>query len=898
MARPSWHAHVRSQLPPLDIPPERELEIVDELALQLEAAYDGAMSRGATPDEARAVALAEVPDWQALAITLARIERPFVSRVPPAVRPGRGGFMSGVIQDVRYAWRGLVRAPGFAAVAITTLALGIAATTIVYSLIDGILLRPLPIADPDRVVVARELNSRGQVISVAWPNFLDWQARAKSFEKVAAWRGRPANLTGTSEPQRIMVREVTWNLFDVLGVRPIAGRDLTAADDLFGAPRVCLISYGFWQRQFGAEPAAVGRQLLLDETPVTIVGVLPEDFTIARVEDAFLPFGNFVGPTSFHLGRGNHSGLAAIGRLAPGASLERARAELAVIARQLAETYPNTNSGNGATAELLFEILVQQTRPALAILAGAVVVMLLIACVNLANLLLVRGASRAHEIEVRRALGAERWRLLRQLLTESVVLAIIGGVAGVALAYAGFSLFLGLLPADQPRIHQVTMDARVLLFSIGVSLVVGLLFGLVPALQAGSNRAAALLRGTRVAGLAGAQGRTRQVLLAAQLSLALVLLIAAGLMTRTMENLFSIDVGFKPEAILSANLSLPAARYTPDRRRAFFVDVEERLRATPGVESAALTYSLPIRGSNWNSVFVVQGQPVPARADLPSAAITPVTPAYFQTIGMRVIRGRTFSDSDGEAAPRVIVVNESFAKRFWPDGNAVGQLFKQGWPEDKTPWREIVGVVSDVKTEGMDQPTRIQVYLPLAQEPTTEFTIVVRAGAGVPARLRASVEAAIREVDPNLPVYDVRTVTEVMQIGVGSQRLLMILLLGFGGLALLLAAVGVFGVNAYAVSQRTHELGVRMALGADRGRVLKLVLAQGFLTCAIGIALGLVAAVATTRLLRSLLYQVTPYDPITFVAVTAILMSVTATACLLPALRATKVDPVAALRAD
>ena len=893
-----WRDYVRSHLPPLDISPERELEIVDELALQLEAAYDAAISRGESADQARASALAEVPDWRSLAVAIARIERPVVSRVPPAVRPRSGGFMSGLIQDIRYAWRGLVRAPGFAAVAIVTLALGIAATTIVYSLIDGILLRPLPIAAADRVVLAREVSPRGQTISVAWPNFLDWQARAKSFEQLAAWRGRPANLTGTAEPQRILVREVTWNLFDVLGVRPIAGRGLTSADETFGVPRVCVISYGFWQRQFGSDPSAIGRQILLDETPVTIVGVLPQDFTIARAEDAFLPFGNFVGPTSFHRARGNHGGLAAIGRLAPGATLDTARAELAVIAKQLAETYPNTNSGNGATTELLFDVLVQQTRPALAILAGAVVIMLLIACVNLANLLLVRGAARAQEIEIRRALGAERQRLLRQLLTESVVLAIIGGTAGVALAYAGFSVFLGLLPADQPRIHQVTMDARVLLFSIGVSIVVGLLFGLVPALQAGAGRTVTLLRGTRVTGLGGAHGRTRQLLLAAQLSLALVLLVAAGLMTRTMENLFSVDVGFQAEEVLSANLSLPATRYTPERRRAFFVDVEQRLRAIPGVANAALTYSLPIRGSNWNSVFVVEGLPIPARADIPSAAITPVTPAYFETMGMRVISGRAFADSDSDAAPRVIVVNESFAKKFWPDGNAVGHRVKQGWPEDKTPWREIVGVVNDVKTEGMDQPTRIQAYLPFAQEPATEFTVVVRAAAGPPARLRASVEAAIREVDPSLPVYDVRTVTEVMQIGVGSQRLLMILLLGFGGLALLLAAIGVFGVNAYAVSQRTHELGVRMALGADRGRVLKLVLTQGFITCGAGIALGIVAAIATTRLLGTLLYQVTPYDPLTFVTVTGALIFVTAAACFLPALRATKVDPVTALRAD
>jgi putative ABC transport system permease protein len=522
--------------------------------------------------------------------------------------------------------------------------------------------------------------------------------------------------------------------------------------------------------------------------------------------------------------------------------------------------------------------------------------MLLIACVNLANLLLVRGAARAHEIEVRRALGAERWRLLRQLLIESVVLALIGGVAGIALAYAGFSLFLGLLPADQPRMHQVAMDGRVLLFSVGVSVIAGLLFGLVPALHAGSPRAMSLLRSSRVAGVAVAQGRTRQGLLVAQLSLALVLLVSAGLMARTMENLFAIDVGFEPEGVLSANFTLPP-RYTQDARRTFFTQVEERVRAVPGVRNVALGLSLPVRGSFWNSVFIVDGQPIPARADLPSAALNPVTPSYFDTMGIRLLRGRGFNASDRNGAPHVVVVNETFAKRFWPNGDAIGQRIKQGWPEDQTPWREIVGIVNDVKTEGVDQPTRIQAYVPLAQDPFTFLTMVVRADDD-PARLRASVGQAIREVDPNLPVYDLLTLNEIMRRGVGSQRLLMILLLGFGGLALLLAAVGVFGVNAYAVSQRTHELGVRMALGADRGRVLTLVLKQGFITCAIGIALGIIAAIATTRVLTTLLYQVTPYDPITFATGTGVLLVVTAAACLLPALRATRVDPVAALRAD
>ncbi len=890
-----WHRYVREHLPPLDITPEREIEIVEELALQLEGAYESARARGASEEQARARARAEVPDWHALAATLARIERR-PPRVPALGSPG-GDLMSGFTQDVRYAVRALLRAPGFAVVAIVTLALGIGATTIVYALVDGILLRPLPIKDAARVVLAREISPTGQQIGVAWPNFKDWQARAQSFENLAAWRGRTANLTGIADPQRIYVREVTWNLFDVLGVQPIAGRGFSAADDVPEAPRVCLISYGFWERRFGADASAMGQRILLDEVPVTVVGVLPRDFTVARVEDAFLPMGSLIAANNGMLNRGNHFGVAAIGRLAPGATVEGARSELQVIARQLADAYPATNSGVSATAQRLFDVLVDDARPALGVLAGAVAAMLLIACVNIANLQLVRAITRAHEIEVRQALGAERWRLVRQLLTESVLLALAGAAAGVALAYAGFGLFVGLLPADQPRIHQVAIDSRVLIFATVTSVGAGLLFGLMPALHAGSRRAGALLRSVRVAGTAAGHHATRQLLLVLEVALSLVLLVAAGLMAQTMNNLLAVDLGFAPEQVLTAQMSLPSGRYTRERRRTFYAEVEERLRVIPGVTNVALTLSLPVSGSNWNSIFIVEGLPVPERANLPSGAWTPITPSYFDTLGIRLMRGRGFTAGDSDQAPRVAVVNESFARAFWPDGDAIGKRVKQGWPEDKTPWREIVGIVNDVKTDGIDRASRLQAYLPLAQESIPLLALVVRT-AGEPGAVQRSIEAALQAVDPNLPIFDVRTLPQVIQINVGTQRLLLVLLLAFGGLSLLLAAVGVFGVNAYAVSQRTHEFGVRMALGADRPRVLRLVLRQGLLTCVIGAAIGLVLSLATTKLLKALLYQVTPYDPGTIAAVTVVLLAVTAVACYLPARRATRIDPVTALRGE
>jgi putative ABC transport system permease protein len=805
--------------------------------------------------------------------------------------------MAGLSQDIQYAARTLVKHRGFAIASALTLALGIAAATIVYSLVDGILLRPLPIRDPDRVVFARELSPEGLDMSLSWPNFVDWQARAQSFESMAAWRGTPANLTGTGTAKRIYIRHVTWNLFDVLGVRPILGRGLTEADDRYGVERVGLVSYGFWQRDLGGRTDAIGTRVMLNDEPVTIVGVLPADFTVARQEDVFLPFLNLYAPDSFMFGRGNHNGLGAIARLKPGVTLDEARAELGLIASQLRTEHPDTNSGQGAVALPLLEVLVRDARPMLIVLLGAVAAMLLIACVNIANLLIVRGAARAQELEVRRALGADRWRIVRQLLVESLLLGGAGGIVGVALAYAGFEAFLALLPPDQPRIHQVAIDARVLAVAALVSVAAGLLFGMVPALQAGSSRAVALLRGGRVSGGGAPRTTTRRLLLIAELSLALVLLVAAGLMVRTIANLSAIETGFAAEHVLSAQIMLPVARYNPEQRRAFYARAEERLRAVPGVENAAFTISVPALGSSWNSVFIVDGQPVPPRSELPSAAWTPVSVSYFDTVGIRVLRGRAFTAADGAGAPTVAVVNETFARRFWPGRDPIGQRIKQGWPEDKTAWREVVGVVNDVKTDAVDQPVRLQAYLPLAQEPFAFSALVVRT-AGDPAVLRATVEAAIREIDPNLPVYDVRTLEQVIQNGVGRQRLLMVLLLGFGGIALVMSAVGVFGVTAYSISQRTQEFGVRMALGAGRGRVLGLVLRQSLWPCLVGIALGVAGSLAATRVLRALLFQVEPFDPATLSAVSLILLLVAGIACVWPARRATRVDPVTALRVE
>jgi putative ABC transport system permease protein len=890
-----WRRYVREHLPPLDVPAEREMEIVDELAVQLETTFDRAKANGATAEEAMRRARAEVPDWAALAQTLGRIEQPFTQ--PLAAGASSGGLMTGLVQDLRSAVRALKRAPGFAAVSIITLALGIAATTIVYSIVDGILLRPLPIQDPHRVMLARE-SINGQDMSVAWPNFQDWQKRQTSFATLAAWRGLTANLTGIEQPRRLNVRHVTWELLSTLGVRPMLGRDFTADDDRPGVPRAAMVSYAFWQRELGGTPEALGRQIMLDEVPVTVIGVLPRDFTIARQEDVFLPVGSFLeGPVlQMYNGRGNHFGFAAIGRLKPGVTMETANTEMVTIARQLEQEYPATNSGNGASVRPLFEVLVGDARQMLYVLFGAVIAMLLIACVNLANLMLSRAAGRTQEMAVRRSLGAARWRLARQMLTESLLLAVIGGTVGVLVAYVGFETLVALLPPNQPRIHIVTIDWRVVFVAALASIGTGVLFGLMPAIQAATGKSMTLLRSARVTGASHSSAGTRRVLLLAEVALALVLVTGAGLMLRTMSNLAAVETGFDHEAIVSAQFNLPR-RYDAPKRILFIDQALERLRAIPGVSNAAFTYSIPLAGSNWNSIFIIEGQQVPERSKLPSSAWTPITNEYFETMGIRLLQGRGLDDRDLTNSPAVVVVNETFARRFFGANNPIGARVKQGWPEDRTPWREIVGVVNDVRVGALQGDQILQAYLPVRQVSQGSGAFVVRAAAN-PAVLSRSIEAAVHEIDPNLPLFNIQTMGEVIDAGIGNERLTMVLLLGFAGLALLMAAIGVFGVTGYSVTQRTHELGVRMALGARPSSVLALVLRQEMGACLIGIAVGIAGAWLMSSLLESLLFGVTSRDTVTLSIASLVLLVVTALACFIPARRATRVDPVTALRLE
>ncbi|MGE3274470.1 MAG: ABC transporter permease [Vicinamibacterales bacterium] len=900
-----WRAYVRRHLPPLAIPAERETEIVEELAQQLEGAYDAARARGADEAGARAAASAEVPDWPALARTLERIERPLASRIPPPLRPTpdspalgapTGGLMTGLLQDVRYAVRALRKAPGFAAMAIATLALGIAATTIVYSLVDGVLLRPLPLHDPDRVVLARETGNTGNGMSVSWPNFLDWQARATSFVSIGGWAGAPINLSDVDRPERVRGRYVTANLFDVLGVRPALGRTFAETDDRYGAAPVAILSDRLWRTHFGGDPGMLGRQLRLDGIATTIVGVMPASFSLSRPDDVFLPLGQLLVPGSYRVHRQNRWGINAVGRLRPGVPLSAARAEVEALAAQLAIEHPETNSGHGATLVPLHESLVGDTRPMLLVLLAAVSVLLLIACANLANLMLARAAGRGQEIAVRRALGASRGRVVRQLLTESFLLSLSGGISGILLAIGGLRAVLAVLPADYPRLHLVALNGRSLVVAAAVSVATGLLFGLVPALHAAGGRPGSLLRGARVSGAGAARPATRRGLLVAEIALAVVLLTGAGLMTRTMAHLLAVDPGVRTDHVLTARVQLRGAQYGTDGQlRAFADQARARIEALPGVRSASLALSLPIENPQWYSSFVIEGAPEPRRAEVPSVALVPVSDRYFETVGVPIIEGRAPGPQDRPLGPPVTVVNRTFAERYFPGDSAVGQRFKLGSSLDSDePWIEIVGVSGDVKSARLDQPSTIQAHLSMRQYPQDDLALVVLA-TGDPAAAAPAVEAALRDVDPGLPVYGIRTMNTVLDEAVGAERLAQLLLGAFAGLALLLAAIGVFGVTAYAVSQRTHEFGLRMALGADRGRVLGMVLADGIRTAAIGVGLGLAGAVALAGLMRSLLYEVAPRDPLTLVATGVVLLVVTSLACLGPALAATRVSPAAAL---
>ena len=805
-------------------------------------------------------------------------------------------FIENLRHDVRYAVRSYAKAPSFTLVILMTLALGIGASTAIFSLVNGILLQPLPLPEPGRLVYANEINAKGDRISVSWPNFLDWRARARSFEPLSLSREESYTLTGIERAQRLRGRRVTGNFFHVLGVSPALGRGFTDEDDRPAAVPAVIASDGYWRAQLGADPAVIGRTLKLDGLEHTIVGVMPRDFQYVRPYDLFTSMGSVAASANL-IDRGNHNGFYALGRLKPGVSLEAADRELKTIAAALEREYPNTNSAVGVRAELLADRLVADIRLTLLVLLGAVGFLLLIACVNVANLLIARGASRQHELAVRAALGGGRARLASQMLVESTVVSVAGGVLGVGVAAWLLRGLVAVAPEGTPRILEVHLDAAALLFALGAATICGVVFGALPAFQAsGVHGQQALVRG-RGTGFASRSHRLRRGLMVVETALALVLLTGAGLMMRTLQELTQVETGFRPDHLLTTRFTLAGDEWTPEKRLPFYADLLSRLRALPGVTNAAFAFSLPIDGSNWNSIFIVADKPVPPRAQLPSAAFTPVSAGYFETMGMRLVRGRFFDATETPTSAKVTVVNESLARRLWPGEEAVGKRLKQGWPETPSAWREVVGVVGDVKFNGVAAETPMQAYLPLVHEPSRSLAIVART-AGDPAPLGPAIEGVVQQLNKDLPLFQIRTMDDMLGTSIARQRMSMMVFVVFAIVALTLASVGLYGVVAHGVTERTHEIGVRIALGAEQRHVLGLVVRQGLSMALVGTAIGVAGSIALSRWIQGLLFGVTATDPMTFVAVVATLLAVALIACYVPAWRATRVDPTTALRAE
>ncbi len=805
--------------------------------------------------------------------------------------------MGTLLQDIRFALRQLRSRPGFSATVVLILAFGIGANTAIFTLIHALLLRPLPYHEPERLVILSERSPVLDEMSVAYLNFLDWREQNQAFEGMTATRYQNYNWTSGERPERVQAAQTSADMFSVLGVQPLLGRGYRAADDRPGADPVAVLSYAFWQTRLGGDPAVLERNLTLDGQNYTVVGVMPASFRFPpffQQVDLWVPLGLRADDMQQ---RGNHPGIYVIARLKPGVASEQARADMDLIARRLSQLYPDTNANNGVQAMSLHKRITRDFRPALLTLWAAVGLVLLIACANVANLLLARGAARRQEIAVRAALGAGRARLLRQLLTESILLALVAGLLGALLAIAATDLLIALLPTNAPGMaDQVRIDPQVLLFTAVVALLTGLLFGIFPAVQvSGTKLQSALKEGAKSLGGGFRRHALRKILVVAEVALAVVLLIGAGLMLRSFWMLSGANPGFDPENVLTLEISLPSDKYSEPRQRAdFFRRLLDRVGSLAGVEAAGV--STPLLGG-WQTSFYVEGTPVPPPGEGHLTDIGYVSPDYLRAMRIPLLRGRYFTPQDREDAPLVAIVDETFAKKYWPDGDPIGKRLKTGAsiPSGDQPWRVVVGVVGHVKNYGITEDSRIETYLPYYQDTPPTVTLALRT-VGDPENLAAAVRHEVSQLDPEQPIHSVQTMEQYMANAVANRRAAMLLLTLFAAVALLLASIGIYGVLAYSVSQSTHEIGIRMALGALPGDVLGWVFGHGFRLIALGLVLGLGAALALSRLISSQLFGVRENDPLTFGAVALLLAAVASLACYWPARRATRVDPMLSLR--
>jgi putative ABC transport system permease protein len=801
--------------------------------------------------------------------------------------------------DVRYAVRGFLKSPAFTVVALVALTLGVGANTAIFSVVNAVLLQALPYRDADRLVALWEHDRTGtRPRNVVAPrNFLEWEAQARTFESMALFYDSSVNLTGAGEPVEIPAQVATGNLFAVLGVQPALGRAFTPEEGEQGRDSVVVLSHGFWQRQFGGAPDILNKTVSLNGRPATIVGVMPPDFKFFVKESSRggKPAAMWI-PVKFPPGQGGRYAQA-IGRLRPGVTLAEARAEMDAVAGRLEQANKEFNTNMGVALVPLREQLAGELRQPLLVLLGAVAFVLLIACANVANLMLARAASRSKEIAIRAALGAGRWRVVRQLLTESLLLSLAGGGLGLLLALWGVDALVALSPPNLIGAGEVGVSLPVLAFTFGVSLLTGVVFGLVPAVEASRFDANGALKETARGSTGGPRSRhVRNAFVAAEVALALVLLVGAGLMIKSFARLQSVDPGFDPNNLLTMRVALPAAKYTEDAQIvAFYRRATERLAALPGVTSAAVINYLPLySGLGARTSFRVDGRPAPAPGDEPSTDVRVADENYFRTMGIPLLKGRNFTPQEASEDRPVVVINEAMARKHFPGEDPVGKRIMVDM-RDNPPPAEIVGVVGDARYEKLDAELYPMVYQTPPQLTYSSMTFVVRA-AGDPLALSGASRREIQAIDPDLPVADVRTMASWIGESVARTRFGTLLLSVFAAVALLLAAVGVYGVMSYSVAQRTHEIGIRMALGARPLDILRLIGGQGLLVALAGVAVGALAAYALTRVMTGLLFQVEATDPAVFASFAALLTVVAALACYVPARRAARVDPLIALR--
>jgi predicted permease len=899
---PEWKQQIREHLAGLRLAPVREAEIIEELSQHLEDRYALLRAGGASEDDARRATLEELERDDSLARQLRQIERA-VEQEPVVLGAEWKSIMGDLWQDIRYAVRMLGKNPGFAAVAVLTLALGIGANTVVFSVVNAVLLRPLPYAQSDHLVkVWGNFAGIGLPNNLNWisaPEFKDLESQNKSFSHVAALSTTGFNLNLGGRPQRVEGSVVSPSLFPLLGVQAASGRTFLPEESQPGRDRVVVLSYGLWKRGFGGEPGIVGRKLELSGLSYEVVGVMPPGFQYPDGAEMWVPLA-FQPDALTPNNRSNH-GLEVLARIKPGLTLEQARADMTALTKAVEEQnrdYPYARVQFAFVLTPLLDEMVADVKKALWILTGAITLVLLIACANVASLLLVRASSREREIAIRMALGADRRRLVRQLLTESVLLALLGGAAGLGLARWGLGILVGLSATVFPRVGGAAIDGTVLAFTMLVSLGTGIVFGMAPALRCSRGvRHESLKDSARSSTTRLSSQRLRQCLVVAEFALSLVLLDGAGLLVKSFLRLQEVDPGFRPDHVLTMRVSLPTTKYArPEQVRAFYRDALDRVSALPGVQAAGAINGLPLSTSGSSGTTTMDTQAVAPDQASPEADWRVATPSYFKALGISLVRGRDFDERDTDVSPPVVVVDETLANTYWPNEDPIGKRLHRGGRAAPDPrWATVVGVVRHVRCRTLEALSRVQVYWPAAQRPAWSMSLAVRTSSD-PGALAGAVQKEILAVDPDQPIYRVRTMEEWLESSLARRRLSMLLLSIFAGAALLLSAVGIYGVISYWVSQRTREMGIRMALGAARADLLRLVLHQSVVLAGAGVVLGFAGSLAVNRLLSSLLFNVKPNDPLIFLTVAVGLAAVALLASFLPAHRATRVHPIVALR--